>query len=113
MFVGFSTQLMLQRLLSGTCFANSDSQKTPSRALDCEHGWVLPGNVMTCRVAGSSARCDGDSLVMPTASCGTGVVSSRLQDQMGEAFPKKQPWPHLDRVIAEAGKQINSAAFST
>lgn len=33
---------------------------------------------------------------------------------MAEAFLKKQPWPHLDRAIAEAGKQlVDFGVFST
>lgn len=50
-------------------------------------------------------------------SGGTGIISSGFgprRAQMGEAFLRKQPWPHLDGAIAEAGKQLmDSDVFST
>jgi len=61
---------------------------------------------MTCRVAPSSARHHSPLLIL---TVGQGVFPADVRAhtlQMGETFLKKQPWPHLDRVIAEAGKQL-------
>lgn len=64
-----------------------------------------------CRVVLSSARRDGDSSLVPDAPRDRGYFQQALR---GEAFPKKQLWPRLDRVIAEAGEQLmDSDVFNT